>query len=47
VKVYNVQRTAKRRLTTSDGKSSHGLWPGGLITIYVNIHTIVDTDDVI
>jgi hypothetical protein len=29
VKVYNVRRTDGRR-TPSDGKSSHGLWPGEL-----------------
>ena len=30
VKVYGVRWTDGRRRTTSDGKSSHGLWPGEL-----------------
>ena len=31
VKVYDVRRTDERQ-TPSDGKSSHGLWPGELKT---------------
>ena len=30
IKVYDVRRTDGRRWTPSDGKSSHGLWPGEL-----------------
>ena len=30
VKVYDVRRTDGRRRMPSDGKSSHGLWPGEL-----------------
>ena len=30
VKVYDVRRTDERRRTPSDGKISHGLWPGEL-----------------
>ena len=32
VKVYDIQRTDGQRRTPSDGKSSHGLWPGELKT---------------
>ena len=30
IKVYDVRQTDRRRRTPSDGKSSHGLWPGEL-----------------
>ena len=36
VKVYNIQRTDGRRRMPSDGKSSHGLWPGELKRDNVN-----------
>jgi hypothetical protein len=34
VKVYEVRRTDGRRRTPSDGKSSHGLWPGELKRVH-------------
>ena len=33
VKVYDVRRTDRRWRMPSDGKSSHGLWPGELKTV--------------